>query len=92
MIYSPDHSRDDFYKFSTVLTEKGDHIRLQDIQLSYDLVRSDHQRVPVSKIKVYLYANNIGILWKANHAGIDPDYIGGMPNPRTLAIGLKTDF
>jgi len=92
MIYSPDVNRDAFYQYSTVLVEKGDHIRLQDIQLSYDLVRAEHIHLPVSRIKVYLYANNIGILWKANHAGIDPDYVTGMPNPRTLAIGLKTDF
>jgi outer membrane receptor protein involved in Fe transport len=92
MIYSSDVSRDDFYQYSTVLVEKGDHVRLQDIQLSYDVVRSERQHLPVSRIKVYLYANNIGILWKANHAGIDPDYVTGTPNPRTLAIGLKTDF
>jgi len=92
MIFSSDVNRDAFYQYSTVLVEKGDHIRLQDIQLSYDIARLDHQHLPVSRIKVYLYANNLGILWKANHAGIDPDYVTGMPNPRTLAIGLKTDF
>jgi len=92
MVYSLDRSRDNFYQNSTVLTEKGDHIRLQDIQLSYDLVRSDIRRLPVSRVKIYLYANNIGIIWKANHAGLDPDYVTGVPNPRTLAIGLKTDF
>jgi len=92
MVFSIDHTRDDFYRYSTVLSEKGDHIRVQDIQISYEFVRTDHQRLPFSRVKVYLYANNIGIIWKANQAGIDPDYITGIPNPRTLAIGLKTDF
>jgi hypothetical protein len=39
-----------------------------------------------------VYANNLGIIWKANHAGIDPDYISGTPNPKTIAAGLKIDF
>jgi len=92
MIYPIDRNRDAFYQASTVLVEKGDHIRLQDVQLSYELTRSAYPRLPVSMVRFYLYANNLGILWKANHAGIDPDYVSGMPNPRTLAIGMKTDF
>jgi hypothetical protein len=92
MIYPFDRTRDGFYQNSTVLVEKGDHIRLQDLQLSYELTRPAYPRLPVSMVRFYLYANNLGILWKANHAGIDPDYVTGMPNPRTLAIGMKTDF
>lgn len=92
MVYSSDQDRDIFYQYSTVLVEKGDHIRLQDVQLSYEWRRTAYPRLPVSLIRLYLYANNLGIIWKANHAGIDPDYISGMPNPRTLAIGMKTEF
>jgi hypothetical protein len=94
MIY-PDpvnSSRDYFYKDSEPLIEKGDHIRLQDIQLSYDLTRKVVPRLPVQSVRFYCYANNIGILWKANHQGIDPDYVNSIPNPRTLALGLKMDF
>jgi hypothetical protein len=39
-----------------------------------------------------MYANNLGILWKANNKGIDPDYIAGTPNPRTIAAGVRIDF
>jgi len=41
---------------------------------------------------LYLYANNLGIIWKANRAGIDPDFISTFPNPRTLAIGIRAGF
>jgi hypothetical protein len=41
----------------------------------------------------------VGILWRANHDGLDPDVYslagGGMtslPLPRTYSIGLKTNF
>jgi hypothetical protein len=39
-----------------------------------------------------MYANNLGIIWKANHAGIDPDYISGSIPPRTFAAGIKIDL
>jgi hypothetical protein len=92
MRYPIDQSRDDFYGFSEVLIEKGDHIRLQDLQLSYDLPRKTFARLPLQMIRFYCYANNIGILWKANHQGIDPDYVLSIPNPRTIALGLKLEF
>lgn len=85
-------SRSTFYAYSDVLVEKGDHIRLQDIQLSYQLNKNENKRLPMSQLRVYVYANNMGILWKANKKGIDPDYISGIPNPRTIAAGLRIDF
>jgi TonB-linked SusC/RagA family outer membrane protein len=88
--------RDIFYTNSEILVERGDHIRLQDAQLSYDMPKRAISKLPVQSIRFYLYANNIGILWRANHEGIDPDYSmpTSVPNPQTrsLAIGLKMDF
>jgi hypothetical protein len=92
MTYPPDPNRDEFYQNSEVLIVKGDHIRLQDVQLSYDWDKQNHPRLPLKLIRLYLYANNVGILWKANRAGIDPDYVSGMPAPRTLAFGVKIDY
>lgn len=85
-------SRSKFYEYSDVLVERGDHIRLQDIQLSYQLNKNENRWLPMNQLRVYVYANNMGILWKANHKGIDPDYISGTPNPRTIAAGLRIDF
>ncbi|HXB09754.1 MAG TPA: SusC/RagA family TonB-linked outer membrane protein [Puia sp.] len=92
MTYPGDPNRDIFYQYSEVLVERGDHIRLQDLQLGYTLGHADHPKLPVQAIKFYLYANNLGILWKANHAGVDPDYVSGNPIPRTLAVGVKIDY
>jgi hypothetical protein len=46
---------------------------------------------------LYLYANNIGLLWRANHDGIDPDAIPNgnystFPTPRSIAAGVKIDW
>jgi TonB-linked SusC/RagA family outer membrane protein len=81
-----------FYKYSDVLIEKGDHIRLQDIQLSYQFNKNEKKWLPMNQLRIYVYANNLGIIWRANDKGIDPDFISGTPNPRTIAGGLKIDF
>ena len=50
------------------------------------------QRLPIQGLQFYVYANNIGILWRANHEQIDPDNTTGYPAPRTIAAGFKIDF
>lgn len=92
MEYPANANRDLFYQNSDILVVKGDHIRLQDIELSYDYNKRTHPGLPVQQVRFYLYANNIGILWKANHVGIDPDYVMGYPEPRTFALGVKIDY
>lgn len=84
--------RDNFYKFSEVLVERGDHIRLQDIELSYDISRQHFKKLPLQLIHFYIYANNIGILWKASKVDIDPDHVQNIPNPRTFSAGVKLEF
>ncbi|SEO14711.1 TonB-linked outer membrane protein, SusC/RagA family [bacterium A37T11] len=86
-VYPANTARSNFYQNAAVLIEKGDHIRLQDIRLSYQW----------RKWRSYLYVNNLGILWRANKKGIDPDYNNNVvsgtttfPAPRTFALGLQT--
>ncbi len=92
MQYPSNGPRNLFYQNSSILVEKGDHVRLQDIRLSYDLSQETLKNLPIQALQFYVYANNIGILWKANKEGIDPDYISGYPAPRTVAAGVKIDF
>lgn len=93
MVYPADQASQTVYAYSDVLVEKGDHIRLQDIQLSYDFVKNRNERKqPFIAFRLYVYANNLGIIWKANDKGIDPDYINSIPNSRTIAFGVRFDF
>lgn len=84
-------NREAFYNSSAVLVEKGDHLRLQDINLSYAFGPNQLQgHLPFKTLQVYGYINNIGILWRANKAGLDPDYFsGGFPLPLSISFGLK---
>lgn len=83
--------RDMIYAFSNILVEKGDHIRLQDIRLSYDLNKSNFRNFPFQSIRFYLYADNVGIIWRANKFEIDPDFIS-IPPIRTIAVGVNVGF
>jgi len=89
---SVDQNRDAFYSQSSVLVQKGDHIRLQDISFSYNINNSGKRSIPFKDLQLYLYLNNLGILWRANQYKIDPDFIEGYPSPMTCSIGVKTTF
>jgi TonB-linked SusC/RagA family outer membrane protein len=86
-------NRDSFFNFSEANIEKGDHIRFQDINFGYNLSKEKLPALPFNYIQFNIYANNIGLIWKASNTDIDPDY----PNanfvvPRSLSIGLKAGF
>lgn len=81
------------YDSSEILIEKGDHIRLQDISLSYTLPRSTAMGKVIKNVRFYAYARNLGVIWKSNRRGIDPDYVNSeFIAPRTFALGLQIDF
>jgi TonB-linked SusC/RagA family outer membrane protein len=86
-----DMNRDNFFLNSSALVEKGDHIRLQDVNLTYTLDKTQLPKMPFSRVQVYLYANNLGILWKATDVALDPDYPTMKP-VRTWAAGLRLEF
>ncbi|QNK64139.1 SusC/RagA family TonB-linked outer membrane protein [Pedobacter sp. PAMC26386] len=86
-----DFNQNNFYANSEVLVEKGDHFRLQDIRISYDFSKENFKYLPFTHAQVFVYANNIGLIWTANKKNMDPDY-QLMPLPRTIAFGLKIDF
>lgn len=81
------------YIYSQALITSGNHIRLQDIRLNYRLDRSQYTWLPVNQVQIYAYARNLGLIWKANKNGIDPDYPAAQfPAPRTIAFGLQIGF
>jgi TonB-linked SusC/RagA family outer membrane protein len=86
-----DLNRDRLYTYSSALVEKGDHIRLQDINLGYMLSKKEIPGLPFSRIQLYAYANNLGLIWTANKQGLDPDY-PVLKQPKTISIGVRAEF
>jgi TonB-linked SusC/RagA family outer membrane protein len=90
VIYPYDGLRNYFFQASEVLVEKGDHIRLQDLQFNYTF--SGITKSILNHLKLSFTASNLGaILWRANKLGLDPDNTGAggyrIPIPRVYAIG-----
>jgi hypothetical protein len=83
--------RQSFYQSSSVLVERGDHLRLQDIRLGYTWDKLNFPGLPFQRLEVFTYLNNVGILWKATEDPLDPDF--PMMRPlRSAAFGLRMNF
>ena len=91
LVYPNNSDRNNFYQYSDVLIEKGDHIRLQDIRLAYLFPRLSLLTTAIKQLQVYAYGNNVGILWRKNKSGLDPD-ANLYPNPFSFSIGLSANF
>ena len=94
IVYPVNANRNNFYKGSSVLVARADHIRLQDIHLSYGLPEDALKRVGIRSLRLFSYMANLGLLYAANKQGLDPDaYLrSSYPNPFSIAFGLKGSF
>ncbi len=80
---------DAVYGLSETHVYRGDHVRLKDIRIEYRIgVAGKPER-----LNLYAYASNLGILWRANRLGIDPDVVPSQtmnhPSPRAYALGME---
>lgn len=89
--YPINTERDNFYATADVNVLRGDHIRLQFVNFSYTVPAQKH-RFPIEHLQLYFNAANLGILWRANKYGLDPDAASGIPQPKVYTIGLKANF
>lgn len=73
------NNRDNFYANSSFLAARGDHVRWQDLRISYAF----------NKAQLYVYANNIGLLYTADKNGLDPDSVENFPAARSFSVGIN---
>ena len=90
--YPGDSLKDAIYGYSSILVDNASHIRLQDIKVSYQLISPNNNSSILKSMAIYLYANNLGILWRQNKNSIDPDVVNGTPSPKSYSIGLSMNL
>jgi TonB-linked SusC/RagA family outer membrane protein len=84
------NARNNFYQGSEILAENGGHIRLQYINLAYTFKKPSKNKSNI-ELEVYATANNLGLLWRANKEGLDPEY-SNLPSSRSYTIGLRMNL
>jgi TonB-linked SusC/RagA family outer membrane protein len=89
-VYPGNSLRDAFYQNASVLVEKGDNVRLEDISLSYDAGHIN--RMPLKDVRLYIYLYNPGLVYIANSRKIDPYYNNIPANRITFSVGLTASF
>ena len=93
--------------------EDGSYLRLTNIQLGYSLPQQVYSRAKMSKLRVYVAAQNLVTF--TEYTGFDPDFgndglfdraidqgsypnraftafAGGLPNPRSVMVGVQVGF
>lgn len=87
--FTTNSQRDGFYSGSSVLIEKGDHIRLQYINFAYEINKLSRR---LNTVQLFFNAQNLGVIWRSNKSNIDPDYNLGAKNigiPPNYTLGLR---
>lgn len=85
---------------STRFIQKGDYLRLQNLQVGYNVPMEKNKFVE----RVRLYVQGSNLLTITPYKGVDPDFNGNdglisrgfdngsFPNPRTFAFGIEASF
>lgn len=92
MPYPVSSSRETFYRFAETLIDKGDHIRLQYINLDYAAGKSIAKKIGLKTLNVFANLANVGIIYRANKHHLDPEYVTSgfnLPPGQTLSLGLR---
>lgn len=88
LIYPANAMRDNFYNNADINVEKGDHIRVEDVYLSYNWLPKSTRLF--KQATFYVYSNQLNlILWRANDLRLDPDLIYQPRNRINIAAGLR---
>lgn len=90
-IYPTNSRRNELFQSSEINVIKGDHLRLQYINLTYTYLRQK-EKSPFNRMQFYVNVENLGIIWRANKEGIDPDNPQSIPAPKTVTFGLRINL
>lgn len=84
-------NRDIFYRYSEVLVDRADNVRLQDVRIAYSPKNASLKKYGLDSLQLYVLATNLGTLWKATRFDVDPENQDGR-FARTLSFGLRMGF
>lgn len=75
-----------------IFYENANHIRFQEVNLSYNLPSRVAKKIGMQRASVYVQANNLGII-SATKYDLDPEFKEGSVKPRlSMIFGVKVSF
>ena len=89
LTYPGSDVKDLAYQFADINVFKADHIRLQEVNLSYAVSTPKNWLIKNLSVNVNMPLNVI--IWRANKLGIDPQ-VNDMPIPRRYGFGFRAGF
>ena len=83
---------DRFHQYLSYLVENASHVRMQEVNVTYQLPIKSLQKFNMTRLMVYVQGNDLFTVY-ANEAKEDPEYPLGTMNPRPkLTVGFKCEF
>ncbi|WP_235183519.1 SusC/RagA family TonB-linked outer membrane protein [Cellulophaga geojensis] len=83
---------DRFYPYMNYLTENADHLRFQEVNLTYNLPNKVISKLGLNSLSFYAQANNVGVVL-FNDFDEDPEFPKGTLRPQaTFTFGMNLNF
>ena len=80
-------------RFSTYYVENGSFLKLRNVQLGYTVPQALTQKAKLSRLRLYVSAQNLFTIKSKNFTGVDPENPAwGYPIPLTVTFGLNVSF
>ena len=80
-------------RVSTYFVENGSYAKLRTIQLGYNFPKSICDKIHMSRLRMYLSAQNLFTIKSKNFTGVDPENANfGYPIPLNITFGLNVSF
>ena len=80
-------------RVSSYFVENGSYAKLRTIQLGYNLPKSVIEKIHLSRLRMYLSAQNLLTIKSKNFTGVDPENANfGYPIPLNITFGLNVSF
>jgi len=91
MLYPANSTRDNVYRYADIHIHRADNIRLEDVNFSYTLTNQKH-KIPFDSMRLFSYISQLGAIWYANGAAVDPYFNNTPRSAMSIALGVNITF
>jgi len=75
------------------LVESSSYIECKELTLEYNLPKKIADQIKVNNVKFFAQTRDVGLVWRANSKGYNPDWLPGTNRPaQTYTFGVNLQF